>query len=210
MQSRVPMVQIKVTLYRVRPEIWRRLLVPANARLDWLHAVLQVAMGWNNSHLHRFNVNGRLYSNTQYHFAEYEDDPVILEEADFKLGDVVYGEGAIFSYEYDFGDDWQHQVVVERLLPPDSGAPRAALSTEGQRACPPEDCGGCWGYEELLSALRNQRHPEHARMRQWLGREFDAEAFDIAHTNLWLRKLPWPHVSVPQLGRVLTGRDKAP
>ena len=203
------MLQIEVTLYRVRPEIRRRLLVPANARLDWLHAVLQVAMGWNNSHLHRFNVNGRLYSNTQHHFAEYEDDPVILEEADFKLGDVVYGEGALFSYEYDFGDDWQHQVVVERVLPPDSGVPRAALCTDGQRACPPEDCGGSWGYEELLSALRNRRHPEHARMRQWVGREFDAEAFDIAHTNLWLRKLPWPHVSVPQLGRVLTGRDKA-
>ncbi len=203
------MLQIEVTLYRVRPEIWRRLLVPANARLDWLHAVLQVAMGWNNSHLHRFNVNGRLYSNTQYHFAEYEDDPVILEEADFKLGDVVYGEGAIFSYEYDFGDDWQHQMVVDRVLPPDSGVPRAALCTDGQRACPPEDCGGSWGYEELLSALRNRRHPEHARMRQWVGREFDAEAFDIAYTNLWLRKLPWPHVSVPQLGRVLTGRDKA-
>jgi hypothetical protein len=203
------MLQIEVTLYRVRPEIRRRLLVPANARLDWLHAVLQVAMGWNNSHLHRFNVNGRLYSNTQHHFAEYEDDPVILEEADFKLGDVVYGEGALFSYEYDFGDDWQHQVVVERVLPPDSGVPRAALCTDGQRACPPEDCGGSWGYEELLSALRNRRHPEHARMRQWVGREFDAEAFDIAYTNLWLRKLPWPHVSVPQLGRVLTGRDKA-
>ena len=204
------MLQIEVTLYRVRPEIRRRLLVPANARLDWLHAVLQVAMGWNNSHLHRFNVNGRLYSNTQHHFAEYEDDPVILEEADFKLGDVVYGEGAIFSYEYDFGDDWQHQMVVERVLPPDSGVPRAALCTDGQRACPPEDCGGSWGYEELLSALRNRRHPEHARMREWVGREFDAEAFDIAHTNLWLGKLPWPHVSVSQLGRVLAGRDKAP
>ena len=204
------MLQIEVTLYRVRPEIWRRLLVPANARLDWLHAVLQVAMGWNNSHLHRFNVNGRLYSNTHHHFAEYEDDPVILEEADFNLGDVVYGEGALFSYEYDFGDDWQHQVVVERVLPSDSGVPRAALCTDGQRACPPEDCGGSWGYEELLSALRNRRHPEHARMRPWVGREFDAEAFDIAYTNLWLRKLPWPHVSVPQLGRVLAGRDKAP
>jgi hypothetical protein len=112
-----------------------------------------------------------------------------------------------FGYEYDFGDSREHEITVDKILPPDGTAATTPLCLDGARACPPEDCGGFWGYANLLKTLKNRRLPEHASMKEWLGREFDAEAFDAGKTNLWLRKLKWPRVTEAQLRKILMGRD---
>ena len=116
-------------------------------------------------------------------------------------------EGAQFGYEYDFGDSWEHEITVEKILPSDAAATTVAVCLDGARACPPEDCGGVWGYANLLKILKNRKHPEHRSMMEWLGRPLDAEAFGLAKTNTWLRKLKWPRVTEAQLRKVLMGRD---
>lgn len=201
-----PIYQLKVVLLGSQPLVWRRLQVPGNANLDWLHAVLQVAIGWTNSHLHQFIVGGRCYSDTRHHFAEYEGDPEILEARKFTLRQIAPREQDAFGYEYDFGDSWEHEITVDKILPPDAAA-ATALCLDGARACPPEDCGGVWGYANLLKIFKNRKHPEHKRMKEWLGRAFDAEAFDVGKTNLWLRKLKRPRVTETQLRKILMGRD---
>ena len=198
---------LKVVLIGTTPPIWRRLQVPGNANLGWLHAVLQVAMGWTNSHLHQFKLGGKFYSDPRHHFAEYEGDPEILDESQVTLQQLAPRAKDTLGYEYDFGDSWEHEITVEKILPPDSAAATTALCLDGARACPPEDCGSVWGYADLLKILKNRKHPEHKTMKDWLGRPFDAEAFDPAKTNLWLRKLKWPRVTEAQLRKVLMARD---
>src|SRR5664280_3399350 len=206
-KTNAPVYQLKVVLIGSKPAIWRRLQVPGNANLVWLHAVLQIAMGWTNSHLHQFKIDGPVYSDTRVHFAEFEDDPEILEERKFTLQQIAPREKSAFGYEYDFGDSWEHEITVEKILPSDAAAATVALCLDGARACPPEDCGGVWGYDNLLKILKNRKHPEHRSMMEWLGRPLDAEAFDVEKNNIWLRKLKWPRVTEAQLRRVLMGRD---
>ena len=204
---RFPTYELKISLELIKPAIWRRLSVPGNASLGWLHAVIQVAMGWTNSHLHQFAVGGRFFSAPSVHYAEFEGDPEILDEEKFSLRDVAPMEKDVVHYEYDFGDGWQHRIVVERILPPGPGAATVARCLAGKRACPPDDCGGPWGYQDLLKILRNPRHEEYAERREWLGRPFDPEAFDPASTNVYLKKLKWPRTSEAHLRRVLMQRD---
>ena len=199
--------QVHVVLLGIEPPIWRRLCVPADAKLDWLHAVLQVALGWTNSHLHQFRVGKDYYSDTRHHFAELETGPQILEERKFALRQIAPHEQDAFGYDYDLGDSWEHAITVEKILPSDAAAARTALCLDGARACPPEDCGGIWGYENLLKILKNRKHPEHKSMKEWLGRPFDAEAFNVTVTNHWLQKLKWPRVTEAQLRNVLMSRD---
>ena len=205
-KAHAPLYQLKVVLLGVAPPVWRRLHVPGNAKLDWLHAALQVAVGWTNSHLHQFTVGEACYSDTSHYFAEFEDDQEILEESTFTLRQIAPQEGDVFRYDYDFGDSWEHEITVEKILP-NPAAASFALCLEGARACPPEDCGGIPGYEELLKILKNRKHPEHKRMKEWLGRPFDAAAFDEEKTNFWLRKLKGPRTTEAHLRKVLMGRD---
>lgn len=202
-----PVYHLKVVLIGTKPPVWRRLQVPGNANLGWLHTVIQVAMGWTNSHLHQFKAGGAFYSDPRHHFAEYEGNPEILDERKFTLQHLAPGEKDTLGYEYDFGDSWEHQITIEKILAPDAQAATVALCLDGARACPPEDCGGIWGYANLLKILKNRKHPEHKSMKEWLGGEFASEAFDLPKTNLWLRKLKWPHVSEAQLRKVLMARD---
>jgi hypothetical protein len=199
--------QLKVVLLGSEPPIWRRLQVPANAKLDWLHAVLQVALGWTNSHLHHFLTADGRYS-----------DPRLVEEMGFgeapdrdetrtTLAEIAPAKGDAFGYEYDFGDSWQHEISVEKILPGNAAVANTARCLDGARACPPEDCGGVWGYAELLQTLKNRKHPDHKHKKEWIGGKFDAEAFDVKKTNLWLAKLKWPRVTEAQLRKVLMGRD---
>jgi hypothetical protein len=202
-----PIYELQIVLLATKPPIWRRIRVPGDADLGWLHAVIQVAMGWTNSHLHQFHLNGEYYSDPRHHFAEFEGDPEILDERKFTLQQLVPGAQDRLLYEYDFGDSWHHEVTVERILSPGSAPGCSASCLDGARACPPEDCGGVGGYAELLKALANRKHPEHKTMKEWLGRPFDAEAFDAATANKWLGKLKWPRVTEAQLRKVLMGRD---
>jgi hypothetical protein len=209
-KTRVPTYELKVVLLGGKPSIWRRLQVPGDASLDWLHAVLQVAIGWTNSHLHQFTTGDQCYSDTRYHQAEFEGDAEILEEREVVLRQIALRKGALFGYEYDFGDSWTHEILVESIRSMDEASVRMAVCLGGSGACPPEDCGGVSGYTELLKTLKNRKHPEYKSTKEWLGRAFDPEVFDPARTNLWLRKLKWPHPTEAQLRKIIMGRDGYP
>lgn len=172
--------QLKITLRHIRPPVWRRLVVPADIKLPKLHEVLQAAMGWTNSHLHAFRVNGVTYGEPDPDF-----DAGMKSERGVRL-DSVAGEGGSLIYDYDFGDGWEHDIKVEAAIPAETDTPRY-LCTAGERTCPPEDCGGPPGYMELLEALRDRKHPQHADMLEWMGGEFDPEAFDLDAVNSALR-----------------------
>jgi hypothetical protein len=206
-KASAPIYYLKVVLNGTKPPIWRRLQVPGNANLGWLHAVLQVAVGWTNSHLHQFKVGGAFYSDPRHHFAEYEGDPEILDESKVTLQQLAPRAKDTLAYEYDFGDSWEHRITVEKILPPDPAAAMTALCLDGARACPPEDCGGVWGYDNLLKIIKNPKHEEHASIMEWLGAGFDPEAFDADEADTYLRKLKWPRVTEDQLRKVLMARD---
>jgi len=199
--------QLQVVLNGSQPTIWRRLQVPGTANLGWLHAVLQVAMGWTNSHLHQFICAEPMYSAPSAELEQSQGDPPILDESKFTVAELLKNVHEGLVYEYDFGDSWRHIVTVEKILPVDASTTATAVCLAGSRACPPEDCGGIWGYAELLKGLENRKHPEHHSMKEWLGRPFDAESFDAAKANYWLRKLKWPCVTESQLRKILMGRN---
>lgn len=173
--------QLKVTLTDSRPPIWRRIQVPSDITLGKLHRILQAAMGWTDSHLHRFDVKG-----VSYGLADPELD--FRSERSAKLNEVAPTEGFKFRYEYDFGDSWMHNIVVEKILPADPDQ-RYPVCIKGKRACPPEDCGGVWGYAELEETLKDPSHPEHEEMMEWLDGDFDPEAFDLEQVNQELRRV---------------------
>jgi pRiA4b ORF-3-like protein len=202
-----PIYHLKVVLLGTKPPIWRQLQVPGDANLGWLHAVLQVAMGWTNSHLHHFLTSEARYADPRYNEDMGLGEEPDRDEAKAALRQIAPDEGAQFGYEYDFGDSWEHGITVAKILPHETDAAQTALCLDGARACPPEDCGGIWGYKELLKILKNPKHPEHKSRKEWLGRPFAAETFDVAKTNRWLRKLKWPRVTEAQLRKVLMGRD---
>jgi hypothetical protein len=183
--SKGPIYQIKVTLNGIRPPIWRRLLVPGNVTLEKLHYIIQVAMGWTNSHLHQFIV-GESYFGEPH--PDYDDYIQMNDERRFRLKRITENEGFEFCYEYDFGDSWKHTLLVEKIIDsePEKQYP---VCIEGKRACPPEDVGGVWGYEMFLEALGDPDHPEHEGYLEWVGGEFDPEEFDLEETNEILREL---------------------
>ncbi|HET8617695.1 MAG TPA: plasmid pRiA4b ORF-3 family protein [Acidimicrobiales bacterium] len=165
--------QLKVTLLDTKPPIWRRVLVDGRSTLDHLHEVIQAAFGWWNCHLHEFEVG-----TTRYGVPDPDGDwDPPRDERRTRL-DAIAGKGTSLRYTYDFGDGWDHRVVVEKVLPP-AAVTAVPACIDGRRACPPEDCGGTWGYRELLAILGDRSHPEHHERWKWLGRrDFDPEAFD--------------------------------
>ena len=207
--SPAPLYHLEVVLNHVKPQVHRRLQVPGNANLGWLHAVIQVTMGWTNSHLHQFCDGEQIISDPAFELDEFEDSPPVLDERKVTLMQVAPRERDELLYQYDFGDSWEHRVVVVKILDPDAAAAKVALCLDGARACPPDDCGGVWGYEDLLKIIRNPRHKEHKTMLEWLGGPFDPQAFDLNKTNTFLRKLKWPCVTERQLATVLMQRDGA-
>lgn len=165
--------RLKVSLRRIRPPIWRRFLVPAGITLRQLHDCLQEVMGWTDSHLHQFEARGVIYGTPNPEFGVATSN-----EARVRLDQVLRRPKDRLTYEYDFGDGWEHDVVLERILPPAPEA-RYPIVEDGKRACPPEDCGGPYGYLGFLEILADPRHPEHEEMLEWAGGEFDPEAFEI-------------------------------
>jgi len=180
-QANETVYQLKVTLKESKSPIWRQFQVPGNVTLHRLHLILQDVMGWTNSHLYRFDIGGIQYSVPD----PVEDDFNELHFVDSrrtKLSKVVPREKARFTYEYDFGDSWEHQILVEKILPSEPAA-QYPLCLAGKRACPPEDCGGIWGYDELLEIIRDPTHEEYQSMMEWLGGTFDPEEFDVDWVN---------------------------
>ena len=175
--------EIKIDLRDSKPDITRTVLIADTMNFADLHCVIQGAMGWENCHLHQFEVNG-LRISTQLDFDDFGDDDA-LDGAKIKLSQYLT-EGSKLSYEYDFGDGWQHILTVQKALEPN---PKGKYPTcvKGKNACPPEDCGGIWGYAELLEVLANPAHEEHAAMREWLELEdyevYDPTFFDVEEAN---------------------------
>ena len=174
--------RLRITLDEVFPTVWRRLLVPGSVRLARLHDMFQAAMGWTDSHLHSFEIGGQLYG---MHFDDYPED-----EIDEKKVTVLraIGEHRRFSYEYDFGDSWGHEVVVEEMTRAPLGL-KFGVCIDGQNACPPEDCGGVGGYAELLEVLADPNHEEHDHFMQWVNGPFDPSLFELVATNAALQHL---------------------
>lgn len=170
--------QIKVSLIDAKPPIWRRLLVSSTTTLAKLHDILQIAMGWENYHLHQFEANGISYGRPDPDF-DWDD---IIDERQVKLHDVLRNEKDSLRYEYDFGDSWEHKIVLEKIFPRDGKIP-VPQCIKGKRACPPEDVGGVWGYESFLEAISDPKHPEHKDMLEWVGGDFDPEEFYLDAVN---------------------------
>ena len=169
---------LKATLRGVKPAVWRRLQVATDLTLRDLHHALQVAMGWTDSHLHEFDLDGIRYGMPD---PKEDSGEPCLDERNFAVGSVL-GHGARADYLYDFGDGWQHQLKVERAVALPGGAAKVQCLA-GSRSCPPEDCGGPYGYADLLQALADPTSEQHAEMKEWVGPNFDAEAFDLAAIN---------------------------
>lgn len=172
--------QIKVTLNDVEPAVWRRLRVP-DVTLEQLHVFLQAALGWFDCHLHEFSVGEeRIVSDDAAEFEELDDE--VRFESEVSLGDLVEAGTKQFGYWYDFGDDWRHTIKIEKTLQLDADeAPLLCLAGSG--ACPPEDCGGPWGYAAMLDALADPKHERHAEFREWLPEEFDPNHFSVEEVN---------------------------
>ena len=165
------MLSLKVTLKGTRPPIWRRILVPESMTLGGLSEAILAAMGWIGGHLHAFDVRGSQYG-----------DPATADERRAKLKALLESGVKRFGYTYDFGDGWEHTISVEKTEDRVPGQVYPAC-VAGARKCPPEDCGGPWGYVELLDILADPDHPERKERLEWIGEDFDPEEFDVAKAD---------------------------
>jgi hypothetical protein len=172
-----------MTLQGIYPSIWRR-IETKDCTLGELHALIQVTMGWEFEHLYRFNIGG-----VEYADLDMMNDEDVEDACGAMLSEVlpVQNRRPRFQYEYDFGDEWIHQLIVEERFPPEKGV-KYPICVAGQRACPPEDCGGPWAYTDFLEAVSNPDHRRHEERLEWLGDEFDPEKFDLEGVNNELRR----------------------
>ena len=172
--------QLHISLDNIRPPIWRRVLVPSDVKLSELSEIILTAMGWMGYHLHQFIINGVYYGDP-----ENDDMGEMKNETRVALRTIARMEDFKFKYEYDFGDGWMHTIKVEKILAREDGIVYP-VCIKGKRACPPEDVGGPWGYEDFLNAIKNPESTEAAEMIEWVGGEFDPEEFDLDDINAQL------------------------
>ena len=184
-----PIYQFKVTLQGIKPPVWRRIQLYRHSSFYDLHLTLQAAMGWLNYHLHQFTLGAMTITDEESleEWAEWHEEFAGVDHHEARLMDYIHDVGTAFTYEYDFGDSWEHRLVLEKVLPLEAGAhyPRCV---GGARATPPEDVGGIWGYERFLEAIGNPDHEEHEEYLTWVGGSFDPEAFDVAMVNRRFRE----------------------
>lgn len=169
--------QLKITLKYIRPPIWRRLLIASTTNLKEVHLVLQIVMGWKNRHLHDFTIDFDQYGEPDEEFFN-----TMKDESRFRLDQLLKNEKDKLTYHYDYGDGWEHDVLLEKILPysHDVALPQCI---KGKRACPPEDVGGAPGYALFLDTVSDESHPDYDEVRNWLGGDFDADHLDIHDIN---------------------------
>jgi hypothetical protein len=174
-------LSLKVTLRGLKPPVWRRLLVPGTMTLGELHKAIQAAMGWEDCHLHAFDIDGE-----QFGDRGTVDD--VADENRLNLNSLARSGVVRFAYTYDFGDNWEHAITIEKSAPAVE-AKAYPVCIAGKRNCPPEDCGGVWGYQELLAILADPGHPEHAEYAEQVDDDFDPDDFapDVANATLAAR-----------------------
>ncbi len=167
----------RIDLLRTKPPIWRRVAVPAATDLGQLHDITQIAMGWYDCHLHAFQDGPQRYEPPQpddFGWPSFGPEPI--DERKVLIDQIFTRPKKTLHYEYDFGDGWEHSIKFEKRA--DGPIPRPQL-LKGKGACPPEDCGGIWGYYNLIEALADPKHPEHEDLKEWVGDTFDPDHFDI-------------------------------
>ena len=171
---------LRVSLRYVEPEVWRRVVVVSEMPLPKFATALEQAMGWDSTHLHLFDVGGVLFGNTDH------DAPHLINEKVARVSHLLPRVESSLRWDYDFGDGWEHDVVVEAIEPlnPKTKYP---VVLDGAGACPPEDVGGPGGYEDLLRVLSDSTDEEHEHMREWTPKGFDPSAFDVVAANRRLR-----------------------
>jgi hypothetical protein len=182
-QPKAPIYTIHITLDGSDPEIWRRFTVPGNITMSALHEVIQVVMGWENCHMYEFLVDGNSLGAAN---DWVEPDPEFGDASGVCLMDLIQRKGQNFIYIYDMGDDWMHTCKVE-AIGVEEGTKPGILCLGGENACPPEDSGGTYGYYNMLEAVKNPKHKEHAHFLEWLGEGFDPAKFDPEAANKMLK-----------------------
>lgn len=177
-------LQLKISLMGIRPPIWRRILVEDSISFHKLHNIIQHVMGWDGYHLYEFKIAGLSITEP---YEDYHDE--ITDPKSIFLNDVLDAEKKKFNYIYDFGDSWEHTIIVEKILEKETSEKYPGC-IGGKRACPPEDCGGIYGYEELLEIQKDKNHQEYEeRIIDWLGEDFDPEEFNVNAINENLSRL---------------------
>ncbi len=176
--------QLKITLQRSKPPIWRRVTVDSAITLGDLHDIIQIVMGWTNSHLHEF------YDDMRQNYSmdgmdEYGGCDDGKSENSVQLCELLTDEKQKLFYVYDFGDSWDHVVLLEKIVESQEEKPTPRC-LKGKNACPPEDCGGLYGFYQMQEVLKDPDHPQYEEMMDWLGGEFDPAEFDIDFVNAML------------------------
>lgn len=172
--------QIHISLKGSQPKIWRRMLVKPDITLVDFHKIIQTVMGWTNSHLHQFIKGEDSYSPEEFEVEDTKNSRTV------KLNSLLKKEQDKINYEYDFGDGWLHDIVLEKIMPLDKSM-QIPSCIAGEANCPPEDCGGIWAYTELKNIISNPRHKGYKGMMAWLGGEFDPDYFDVKDINEMLK-----------------------
>ncbi|PCJ50143.1 MAG: hypothetical protein COA73_18545 [Candidatus Hydrogenedentota bacterium] len=175
---------LRIALCDSKPEIWRRFQIRDDMTLGKLHDVIQIVMGWDDSHLHEFEDGKQCYSKILPDEESFGESPI--NEDEIVVEQILNRKKKKLMYNYDMGDYWQHILVVEEIGEPD---PKTFYPNclEGAYAGPPEDCGGVWGYQNMLEALADPNHDEHEFVVEWIGEEYDAEEFDLKGINKVLK-----------------------
>ena len=174
--------QMHIELLEVEPPVWRKIQVKSGTNLHRLNLIIQRSMGWENSHLSEFEIDGKRYGATE--IDDYGEG--LLEFRNYNITQPLLSRDQIFTFAYDFGDGWMHEIIVEDIFEPELGViyPRCI---DGERACPPEDVGGASGYEEYLEAIMDPDHEEHENFMEWRG-SFNPEKFDKDEVTKLMQK----------------------
>jgi len=178
--------QIHLSLLGSRPKIWRRILIQSDLLLSDFHKVIQTSMGWTNSHLHLFSKNDVCFSEKAPGDFSWED----MGHTDYKgmrISDLLGHEEERILYEYDFGDSWKHDIILEKILPGEGNELGKPVCLAGKMNCPPEDCGGIMGYLNMLEILKDPDHEEYESFKEWLGGRYDPEQFNLNKVNKLLK-----------------------
>ena len=184
--------QLRIALRRTKPPIWRRVLLPPSMHLDTLHHLIQAVMGWEDSHLHMFRKGDRRYSMPGPWDNDWRESATSrhLDAREHRISQLLKREKDWITYMYDFGDSWEHKITLQKILPYDRTV-RLPACVGGRRRCPPEDCGGVWGYYEMLEILKDPNARDHDHMKEWIGEHFDPEVFSAQAVDMVLGKMRW-------------------
>ena len=175
--------QFKIKLKNIEQEIWREVLVTSDSSVEVLHYVIQVAMGWCDCHAHCFIAGGGRYG-----VQDPEAPGFCLDESQVRISQLIKHKNDVLEYHYDFGDEWIHELILEKKLPFEIGG-NFPFVIKGVGACPPEDVGGPWGYQELLMHYFDDASPERDNYIDWVGADFDPSFFDMEEANFILQDM---------------------